>query len=83
MLCLAVDEHLVGELDAVPAAVAVHREIAPGDRTDPATAGCGHPLFDRGEKLGPRMWRRIAPVGEGVQHEVVDAQGRPELDQRA
>ena len=39
MLRATVDEHVVGELDAVPAAVAIHRVVAPDDRADAKAMG--------------------------------------------
>ncbi len=79
---VAVDEQVVGELDPVPAPVAVHPVVAADDRADPAAAGLCHPGLDLLEVARARRRRGIAAVGEGVEHEVLDPLGRRELDQR-
>jgi hypothetical protein len=69
-------------LGAVPARVAVHREVAPDHRADAPDAGCLAPLRHRREHLRPRLRRRVAPVGERMDHQVLDALLRGQLDQR-
>ncbi len=46
VLGAAVDEQVVGELDPLPALVAVHRVVAPDHRGDAAGARLAHPLLD-------------------------------------
>jgi hypothetical protein len=70
MLGNAVDEEVVGALDPVPAAVAVHRPVASDDRSDAPGPGRGHPLLDCRQEPGSGPGEGVAPVGERVQHEV-------------
>ncbi len=82
MVGAAVDEQVVGSLEAVPALVAVHREVPADDRADTAGAGPGHPLLHTRQEAGARVGRRVAPVGEGVHDQVGHLQLRGEVDQR-
>ena len=82
MLGLAVHEQVVGLLDAVPALVAVHREVAADDGPDPARADLVHPGLDLREVLHAALGRRVAAVGEGVHDQVLDPPLGGELDQR-
>ncbi len=82
MLGAPVDEHVVGELDPVPALVSVHRVVAPNHRADPARAELVHPPLDRRQVAGARIGERVAPVGERVEHEVRDAEFSREADER-
>ena len=83
VLGAAVNQQVVGERDAIPALVAVHRVVTADDRADPAAAGVASPLLDLLEKAGTRMRQRVPPVGERMNHEVADAQLASEADQRA
>jgi len=76
---LAVHQQVVHALGAVPAAVAIHRPVAPHDRAH------ARPLGDveLGQEAGSRVRQRVAPVGERVHHEVRHRQRARELDQRA
>ena len=56
----------VGLGDAVPALVAVHREIAADDGGD--AHAVRQRLAQRGEVVGGGLRRRVAAVGEGVHH---------------
>ena len=76
------DEQVVGLLHAVPALVAVHREVAADDAADPARADLVHPALDLGEVLHAALGRGVAAVGEGVHDEVLDPPLGGELDQR-
>ena len=67
---------------AVPAAVAVHREVAADDRADAAGADLAHPRLQVGQRAGARGGRRVAPVGERVDDEVVDAPLSRQLHER-
>ena len=78
----AVHQQVVGLLDAVPALVAVHREVAADHAADPAGADLLHPALDVGQVLGAARGRGVAAVGEGVHDEVVDPPLRGQLDQR-
>ena len=75
-------EQVVCELDAVPAAVTVHRVVATDHGADPSVAGSGHPPFDRVEEARARVRERVATVGERVHDEVWHVSVACELDQR-
>ena len=66
-----VHEHVVGLLGALPALVAIHRPIAPDDGAHARAAALLAPLLHLLEKAGARVGQRVAPVGEGVHHDVV------------
>ena len=78
VVALAVDEQLDGLLGAVPALVAVHREVPSDDRADAADA----PALHAGEAAGPGGRRRVAPVGERVDHQILDGELAGELHER-
>ena len=84
----AVDEQVVGSLDALPAAVAVHRVPAADDRADahPAARAGGPqlaaPPFEQRDVLDARFGRGVAAVGEAVDHEVAHREAPGELQQR-
>ena len=59
-------EQLVRTSRAFPAAVAIHRPVAPDDRAD---AGARLPV-ELGQEGRARMRQRVAPVGERVHHEI-------------
>ena len=64
---LAVHQAAPGDLGAVPAVVAVHRPIAPGDRGDlPARGRQG--LFQAGQEGLSGARRGVAPVSEAMEH---------------
>src|SRR5262249_37621145 len=64
MLGATLTEEVVRLLDAIPAAVAVHREVAADDRADaraPAVAGrVGKPVLDGREIAGAGLRQRVA-----------------------
>ena len=78
----AVDEQVIGELDAVPAPVAIHRVVAADHGADAADAGLGRPALDLLEEARAGLRQRVAAVGEGVDHEILDLELLGELDQR-
>ena len=76
----AVNEHVVGALGALPAAVAVHRPVAPDDGAHARTGGRTVEL-----RQIPRacVRQRVAPVGERVHDQILDLQLAGDLDQGA
>ena len=71
-----------GLLGPVPALVAVHREVAADHRADPAGALLAAGLLDRRDRRGAGGRRRVAAVGEGMDHEVGHVELGREPDQR-
>ena len=63
---LAVDERIIGVLEAVPALVAVHRVIAAHDGRDLADAELTALFHGLCDKIASRGRGRVAPVEEGV-----------------
>ena len=80
MQAAGMDDRVVGELDPLPAGVAVHRVIAAADRGD--TAGLAQPALELAEVAAAAVGQRVAAVGEGVKDDVGDALLRGELDRR-
>jgi hypothetical protein len=84
----AVDEQVVSSLDALPAAVAVHRIPAADDRADPHSAArtgrpqLAAPPFEQRDVPDARFGRGVAAVGEAVDHEVAHRETPGELHQR-
>jgi hypothetical protein len=76
-----VRDQVVGLLDALPAAVAVHREIASDDARDAPHALLRAPALDRSDELRARRRQRVATVGEGVDDQVLHAGLRGHLQQ--
>jgi hypothetical protein len=74
-----VDEQLVRAPRAVPAAVAVHRPVAPDDRPDAGPLGG----VELGQEGGAGVRQRVAAVGERVHDDVLRAELARERDQRA
>ncbi len=75
-----VHEHVVGALRSLPALVAVHRPVAADDRADAHSSG----RVELGQVVHAGMRQRVAPVGEGVQHDIrLGRQLAAERDQRA
>jgi hypothetical protein len=70
VLALSLEQQVERLLRAVPARVAVHREVAADDRADAADAV--QPLLEASERLRSRLGQRVAPVGERVHDEVLD-----------
>ena len=81
VLGAAMDEEVVGELNTVPALVAVHRVVATDHGADAPGAGVGHPLLDGRQIAGSRRRQRVAPVGERVQHQIGHLELRAHPDQ--
>ncbi len=82
VLAVAVDEQVVGLLHAVPALVAVHREVAPDHRADARVARLAAPALDRLEVALAAVRGGVAAVGERVHDDVGDAALGRQLDQR-
>ena len=86
VLPAAAHEEVEGLLDAVPAPVAVHREVAPDDGPDARAGGRTRgraPALDVDEEPLGAVRRGVAPVGEGVDDELRDAELGGQGDQRA
>ena len=81
MLAAPVHQQVVCPLGPVPPAIAVHREVPTHDRTDPAGARVGHPAVHGLEVAGAGGGKRVAPVGERVQHQIRHVQLRAQPDQ--
>ena len=71
VLALALHEQVDSLLRAVPACVAVHREVAADDAPDPPDARRLGPALDIRKALCPARRRGVAPVREGVDDEVL------------
>ncbi|CRX28632.1 hypothetical protein PAERUG_P54_1_London_24_VIM_2_04_13_05103 [Pseudomonas aeruginosa] len=72
-LGLAVDNQFIGGLDAVPAVVAVHREIAADDRGDAALAEPGEGGVETLQRRLRAFRRGIAAIQEGMQVDLAGA----------
>ena len=71
---LAVDDRVVTALRPLPAGVAVHRPVAPADRTDPRVGMRGRqPSLEVGDEPQRRGRRRIAAVEQRLDPHVPDA----------
>ena len=75
-----VDDRVVGELDPLPAGVAVHRVVAAADGGD--AAGLAQPALELGQVAAAAVGQRVAAVGEGVEDDVGDALLGGQLDRR-
>ena len=60
------DDRVVGPLGALPAAVAVHGVVAPGDRSHAADADAGHRPLQLTEEAEPAIGSGVTAIGEGV-----------------
>ncbi len=81
-LTAPVHEGVVGELDPIPARVSVHGEVAPHDGTETSHADVAQVLVDLGQVRGRAARRRVAPIEEGMHHEVAHALATGHLDAR-
>ena len=85
-LRVVVGRALAEQLDrgpgALPALVAVHRVVAPDHGADPAGAALAADGLDAGDRARAGRRRRVAPVGERVDHEVGHVPVRGERDER-
>ncbi len=85
--CVTVDEQVVGGLDALPAAVAVHRVPAAdnGGHAHPAVRSWRPklvaPALHQADVLDARFRRGVTAVGEAVDDEVTDGEAPGELDE--
>ena len=83
VLAHAVDDRVVAALDPVPAAVAIHRPVAAGDRGD-VRVGVGRrePAFEVGDEADGGSRRRIAAIEQGVDPDARHAPPRREVGER-
>jgi hypothetical protein len=65
-----VDHGVVGELDPVPARIAVHGVVAAADHPIPAAAELVHLLLNLGEIAFCAPRQSVAPVEEGMHDHV-------------
>src|SRR6267154_1148311 len=62
----AVNQRAIGQFDALPAVVAVHRVVAPYQRSDFADAQLAHLLLQLPDVIASAVRRRVAPVHKTV-----------------
>ncbi|MNX92463.1 hypothetical protein D3C86_1246030 [compost metagenome] len=77
----AVHEGAVGDLDPLPAVVAVHGVVAPHDGGDLAVTHGVQALLDLVEVAPARGGRRVAPVGDGLDVGLGHAEARGHLQE--
>ena len=76
------DERVVRALRALPAPVPVHRVVATDDGGDPAHAQLRELLLEPVEVRGRALRGRVAPVGEEVDEDAIEAVVGAEVQQR-
>src|SRR5690606_38846145 len=79
-VALALDDQVVGLLDAVPAVVTVHGEVAANQAGDTTLAELGKGGFEQLDGRLGAFWRRVAAVEEGVQVDVCGATAGSRFD---
>ena len=71
---LGMDDRIVAALDALPALVAVHREVAAADRRDPhVRVDVGKPGLEVGDVALGGGRRGVAAIEQRVDHDLADA----------
>src|SRR4029077_12387741 len=78
LLAATVDDRVVGELDPLPAGVAVHRVVAAADGGD--AAGLAQPALQLPQVVATAVRQGVAAVGGGVEDDVGNALLGGQLD---
>ena len=65
------DDGVVGPLGALPAVVAIHGVVAPGDGSHAADADPGHRPLQVPEEAEPAIGSRVTAIGEGVHDDAI------------